>query len=218
MNSQTEFMIIKARHTSHGETKARKIYADKNIKLEELEYKIRERFDISYEKGIEIFYLDEENDRVIVSFEDELMLALRNSKIPVFEIIVKPKTVDNECIYPQVPKGKPGDCVEVLVESQYLTLPNAMRDDTKAWGTYSYTNDSDIVKVLAHSEKVDLPDDPPPYNVIATLRLLPGNLKYIGTTIHGITTLNYGPYDLSYIIESIRLVPISEKSYFNISS
>ncbi|GBC00738.1 hypothetical protein RclHR1_03960012 [Rhizophagus clarus] len=211
-------MIIKARHTSHGETAARRINVDRQIKLDELEYKMRERFDISYEKGIELFYLDEDNDRVIVSFEDELALALESSKIPIFEIVVKPKVVDSECTYPQVPKGKPGDCVEVLVESQYLTLANAMREDTKAWGTYTYTNDSDIIKVLAHSEKIDLPDDPPPYNVIVTLRLLPGNLRYIGTTTRGVTTLSYGPYDLSYILENVRTVPINEKTYFNINS
>jgi hypothetical protein len=52
---------------------------------------MRERFDISYEKGIELFYLDEDNDRVIVSFEDELTLVLESSKIPVFEIVVKPR-------------------------------------------------------------------------------------------------------------------------------
>lgn len=41
MNSHAESMVIKARHTSHGETKARRIYVDKNIKLEELEYKVK---------------------------------------------------------------------------------------------------------------------------------------------------------------------------------
>uniref|UniRef100_A0A1D1YG60 RXT3-like protein C1259.07 n=1 Tax=Anthurium amnicola TaxID=1678845 RepID=A0A1D1YG60_9ARAE len=213
LNNDT--MIIKAKRTNHGETTARRIHVEKDIKLEELEYKIRERFDISYDKGVELFYVDEDNDRVVVTFEDELTLALGSNKVPVFEIVVKPRVIDSEYTYPQVPRGKPGDCVEILVESQFLTLANAMRDDTKAWGTYAYTNDSDIVKVLAHSEKIDLPENPPPFNAIITLRLLPGNLKYIGSTSQGITTLNYGPYDSSYIIESVRTVPIHEKAYFD---
>ncbi|GBC07100.1 hypothetical protein RclHR1_07250002 [Rhizophagus clarus] len=201
-------MIIKVRHTNHGETTTRRFKIDRHIKLDELKNKMCERFNINYEKGIKLFYFDEDNDHVIVSFEDELTLALESNKVPIFEIVDKPKIVDRECIYPQVPKGDPGDCVKILVESQYLTLANAMRKDTEAWGTYIYSNDSDIVKVLVHSEKMGLADDPPPYDVIVTLRLLPGNLKYIGTTNRGVTTLNYGPYDLSFIVENVRIVPV----------
>jgi hypothetical protein len=46
MSSHTldrESMIIKARHTNHGETTARRINVDKNIKLEELEYKVKKK-------------------------------------------------------------------------------------------------------------------------------------------------------------------------------
>ena len=120
--------------------------------------------------------------------------------------------------YPQIHKGKPGDCVEVLVESEYLTMGNATRSDTKAWGTYIYTDDSDIVRVLGHTGKVALPDTPPDYNVIATLRYTTGNLKYLGSVSNGVTTMDYGPYEISYYLESVRVVPAARgKDTFSIS-
>ncbi|CAJ0650770.1 14811_t:CDS:2, partial [Entrophospora sp. SA101] len=61
-------------NTNNIETVTRKISIDKNIKLEELEYKIRERFNINYDRGIDIYYIDEENDRIYVTHEDELLL------------------------------------------------------------------------------------------------------------------------------------------------
>ncbi|RIA93863.1 hypothetical protein C1645_818834, partial [Glomus cerebriforme] len=81
-----ETVTIKARYTNYGETTARKISISKNIRLEELEYKLRERFDLSYDKKIDLYYIDEDNDRVIISFEDELASAMESSKTPIFEV------------------------------------------------------------------------------------------------------------------------------------
>nr|CAG8607438.1 60_t:CDS:2 [Entrophospora candida] len=168
-------------NTNNIETVTRKISIHKNIKLEELEYKIRERFNINYDKGIDIFYIDEENDRIYVTHEEELLLVLKN-------------------------------IVDVLIESKYLTTSYVSKSGTKAWGTYIFTDDSDIVKALAHSEKIELTDTPPSHNVIATIRFLPGCLEYVGSTNQGISTLDFNEYDLSYVIESVRTVRKSSKS------
>ncbi|CAG8536966.1 13316_t:CDS:2 [Funneliformis caledonium] len=178
-------MIIKVRYTNLREVFSRNIVINKNIKLKELEAKIRERFDVGYDENVEIYYIDDDKDRIAISFEEELALAMENGKIQTLEIVTKPKTVDDICVYPDVPNGKEGECLEVLIESEYLTIANATNSDTKAWGTYIYTNDSDVVKTLVHSEKIKLPATAPPYNVIATLRFLPGCIKYIGSASQG---------------------------------
>ncbi|CAJ0841021.1 387_t:CDS:2 [Entrophospora sp. SA101] len=165
-------------NTNNIETVTRKISIDKNIKLEELEYKIRERFNINYDRGIDIYYIDEENDRIYVTHEDELLLVLKSQESPKFDVVVKSV------------KSKSG---------------------TKAWGTYIFTDDSDIVKALAHSEKIELADTPPSHNVIATIRFLPGCLEYVGSTNQGISTLDFNEYDLSYVIEGVRTVRKSSK-------
>ncbi|CAG8597946.1 13530_t:CDS:2 [Acaulospora colombiana] len=203
-----EVTTIKVRYNSGGTRIARRITISKYIKLEELEYKIRERFDVSLDKRIEIYYLDDEGDHIAITFEEELALALESPNALTLELVVKPKIIDAFYTYPKVSKGSPGDITEVLVEDQWLTIPSATRNDTKAWGTHIYTGDSDLVKALVHTEKIELTDLPPRYNVIATLRFLPGCIKYIGSTSQGITTLNYGPYDLSYVIEDVRTVPL----------
>ncbi|CAG8556679.1 15343_t:CDS:2 [Funneliformis mosseae] len=203
MDGTEETMIIKVRYTNLREVFSRNIVINKNIKLKELEAKIRERFDVGYDENVEIYYIDDDKDRIAISFEEELALAMENGKIQTLEIVTKPKTVDDICVYPDVPKGKEGECLEVLIESEYLTIANATNSDTKAWGTYIYTNDSDVVKTLVHSEKIKLPATAPPYNVIATLRFLPGCIKYTGSASQGVNSLNFGPYETSYIINGL---------------
>jgi hypothetical protein len=63
--------------------------------------------------------------------------------------------------------------------------------------------------VLVHSEKLVLTDDQPEFNVVATLRFVPGCIKYMGTQNNGITSQSYGAYDTSYIVENVRVVPLS---------
>ncbi|CAG8642979.1 11779_t:CDS:2 [Gigaspora margarita] len=201
-----ENIIIKARHVVSGELVARKLVVNKDIKLDDLEYKLRERFNVSYDRRIELYYIDDDNDHIIITFEDELALALESSKLPVFGLTVKPKTVEKVCTYPHIIKGKFGELVEVLIESRWLTITNATREDTIAWGTDIFTDDSDIIKV-------DLTDTPPQHDLVVTVRYLPGCLKYNGSSRQGITTLSYGPYELSYMIEDIKAIPITnEKS------
>ncbi|CAG8522057.1 18852_t:CDS:2 [Acaulospora morrowiae] len=206
MNS--EIVVIKARYNLGKRKIARKLLIKKDIKLVDLEDKLHDRFDVNYDKKIEIYYLDEEKDYVAITHQEELALAMETEDSLTLELIVKSKIVESFCTYPKISRGNPGDIIDVLIEDQWLTLSNALRDDTKAWGTHIYTEDSDVVKALAHSEKIDLADLPPQYNIVATLRFLPGCIKYIGSTVQGITTLNYGPYDLSYIIEDVRAVPL----------
>ncbi|CAI2170432.1 17208_t:CDS:2 [Funneliformis geosporum] len=203
-----ETMIIKVKYTNLLESFSRKIVVDKSIKLKELENKIRERFDVDFDQSVEIFYIDDDKDRIAISFEDELALALENGKLQTFEIIV-----DEFCVYPEVPNGKVGECVEILIESKYLTIANATSSNTKAWGTYIHTNDSDIVKTLANSEKIKLNEVAPPYNIVAVLLFVPGCINYIGSVSQGVRTMDFGPYDTSYIIKGVRAVPIHEKAY-----
>ncbi|CAG8821167.1 6635_t:CDS:2, partial [Racocetra fulgida] len=63
------------------------------------------------------------------------------------------------CTYPHVVKGKIGEIVEILIESRWLTIINATREDTIAWGTDIFTDDSDVVKV-------DLTDTPPQHDLV----------------------------------------------------
>ncbi|CAG8665517.1 6478_t:CDS:2 [Dentiscutata erythropus] len=208
-----ENVIIKAKYVVYGESIARKLVVSKDIKLEELEYKLRERFNVNYDRGVEIYYIDDDNDHIIITFEDELALALESSKLPVFGLTIKPKNFDKVCTYPRLVKGKIGELIEVLIESRWLTTSNATREDTIAWGTDIFTDDSDILKAVTHSEKVDLTDIPPRHDLIVTIRFLPGCLKYSGSARQGINTLSYGPHESSYIIEEVRIIPISnEKS------
>src|ERR1043165_9070631 len=120
-------------------------------------------------------------------------------------------------VYPQLPKGKICECVEVLIEPQYLTTDNATSENTKAWGTFVYTEDSDVVKALVHSGKIEVSENPPPYNIIATLRFIPGCIRYVGSTSQGITTFDFGAYQSSYYIDDVRTIPLSEKATTYIS-
>ncbi|CAG8456767.1 850_t:CDS:2, partial [Scutellospora calospora] len=210
----TENMIIKARYKLYGKQISRKINIRKNISLEELEQKLRERFDITYDKRIELYSPDEDNDLIVISFEDELALILASQKFPIFELIVKPKVVDNFYIYPNVIKSKPGETAEIFIKSKWLTTASIMRQDTKVWGTGIYTDDSDIIKVLVHLGKLDLTEQPPQYNLIVVLRYLPGCLKYVGSTNEGVTSEDFGPYVTSYMIDSFRFVPSTKEDYF----
>ncbi|CAG8640774.1 1668_t:CDS:2 [Dentiscutata heterogama] len=202
-------MIIKIRYKRDGKQVARKIDIRKNISLEELEQKLRERFDISYDKRVELHFLDEENDRIVISFEDELALILASQKAPIFELTVKTKVVDNFYNYPKVAKSKPGETAEVLIQSKWLTTASIIRRDTKVWGTWIFTDDSDIVKALVHLGKIELTEQPPQYNLIVSLRYLPGCLKYLGSINEGVSSEDFGPHDASYIIESFRTVALT---------
>ncbi|CAG8444562.1 3433_t:CDS:2 [Ambispora leptoticha] len=206
---ENSVIIIKVRYLSNfGEALARKIPIHKEIGLEELEVKIRERFEITNDKRIELCYTDEENDRVVISYEDELYLSLQNENPPTFDLIVKSKIIGNAFLYPQPLKGNPGEEVDVWIPAKYLTLEHALNEVTKAWGTHIYTDDSDLVKVLVHSEKLLLDELQPKYNVVATIRFLPGCIKYFGSENHGITTFDYPAYGTSIVVEGVRMVPL----------
>ncbi|CAG8579509.1 15771_t:CDS:2, partial [Cetraspora pellucida] len=191
-----------------GKQVARKIDIRENISLEELEQKLRERFDISYDQRVELHSLDEEDDRIVVSFEDELALILASQESPLFEMIIKPKVVDSFHTYPKVAKSKPGDIVEIMISSKWLTTASITRKDTRIWGTWIFTDDSDIIKALVHVGKLELTEKPPEYNLIVAIRYLPGCLKYVGSTNEGITSEDFGPHDTSYIIESFRMLAL----------
>ncbi|CAG8751318.1 14357_t:CDS:2 [Cetraspora pellucida] len=198
-------MIIKIRHKRDGKQVARKIEISENVSLEELEQKLRERFDIKYDQRVELYYLDEENDRIVVSFEDELALILASQESPLFEMIV----VDNFYTYPKVSKSKPGEVAEIMVPSKWLTTASIIRKDTKLWGTWIFTDDSDIIKALVHLGKLELTENTPEYNLIVTLRYLPGCLKYIGSTNEEVTSEDFEPHDTSYVIESFRMAALA---------
>ena len=63
---------------------------------------------------------------------------------------------------------------------------------------------------LVHSHpNIKLTTTPPPYNIIAIFKILPGQSSYSGSYSNGIETLNYGSWSSSFSIESIRYEPIN---------
>ncbi|CAG8633838.1 14340_t:CDS:2, partial [Dentiscutata heterogama] len=122
-------------------------------------------------------------------------------------------SLDNVLTYPNISKGKDGDVIKVLIESRWLTITNAAGKN--AWGTDIYTSDSDLVKAVAHSEKIKITDKPPQHNIIVTIRFLPGQLSYNGSTRQGIITNNYGSWGLSYPIEDVKTIPLTLKRDFS---
>uniref|UniRef100_A0A1D1YW51 RXT3-like protein C1259.07 n=1 Tax=Anthurium amnicola TaxID=1678845 RepID=A0A1D1YW51_9ARAE len=206
-NGDESSIIVKVKYDTPTESMARNFYLPSKVRLEDLEYKIRERFEITSDLKVELCYIDEDGDRIMITHDDDMLLALSQERKPTFELLVKSKVSEEMCLYPETAKGQPGEAVEVWIAAQYLTVASATREDTKAWGTFVYTDDSDILKALVHADKICLAHVPPPFNVIATIRFLPGCVSYIGSTRNDITTQSYDNYGTSYVIEHVRLVP-----------
>ncbi|RIA95141.1 hypothetical protein C1645_817114 [Glomus cerebriforme] len=156
----------------------------------------------------EIHYKDEDNDRITVTYDDEFQAALENNPPAKFELVIKSikderdRLIKNRIVYCKGLCGNVGDYNEVVFKSHDLTLDKL---------------------ALVHSHPIKLTKTPPPYEIIATLKILPGQSSYLGSFSSGIETQSYGAWGSSFSIESIRYGPInnssskSDNTYDNIS-
>ena len=83
-------------------------------------------------------------------------------------------------------------CIDVRIPSKHLSTKNSQLLTRQLWGDGLYTDDSDIVAVLAHSGRVILRANPPAEvgagggGLVATVRVLPALEKYEGRLRYGV--------------------------------
>jgi hypothetical protein len=68
------------------------------------------------------------------------------------------------------------------------------------WGTEVYTSDSRLAAVVVHAGLLQ-----PGQKGIVKLRVLPGQKSYRGTTANGVTSRDWGKWNLSFTVEKGRL-------------
>lgn len=83
---------------------------------------------------------------------------------------------------------------------QCACTPQATRAGA-VWGTDTYTADSQTCRAALHAGAVG------PGGGTVTLRMLPGEGRYPGTTRNGVTTNNYGNYEASFAFLGVRAGP-----------
>jgi len=171
----------------------------------------RNRFKISPNDKLTLYYRDEENDRVIITYDDELDLSLNpNNLFNTFELVnVEQNEGTNEVEpinkirYPDENLGTDvGDYYEVIFESKYLISAN--KKGTGLWGTKIYTSDSDYLKALLHSHSIKLTKIPLQHNIIATFKVLSGRTSYVGSNANGVKSCSYGNWSSSFTVEKYR--------------
>ncbi|CAG8650392.1 8791_t:CDS:2, partial [Paraglomus occultum] len=80
---------LKVRRDDLGETQTRKIIVSTHIRWEELEEKLRSRFDIGKTDKMVLSYIDEEEETITVSSDEEVADALRNKSQLCFNLMTK---------------------------------------------------------------------------------------------------------------------------------
>lgn len=83
-------------------------------------------------------------------------------------------------LLPELPEHI-GNQLKVYVPARFLTIHNDRVTERQVWGTDIYTDDSDMVAVLVHADKITLSDTPPAHDLLVTLRILEGTDRYPGT-------------------------------------
>lgn len=68
------------------------------------------------------------------------------------------------------------------------------------WGTEVYTSDSRLAAVAVHAGVLQ-----PGQKGVVTVRILPGQKSYRGSTANGVTSRNWGKWKLSFTVEKGRL-------------
>lgn len=78
--------------------------------------------------------------------------------------------------------------IEVRVSASHISTKNYEVQTRKVWGTDVYTDDSDLVAMLLHSNKFPVRAPPPRSiaGVAVILRVLPGGTEYKSTTNNGV--------------------------------
>ena len=68
------------------------------------------------------------------------------------------------------------------------------------WGSEVYTSDSRLAAAAVHAGVL-----PPGQKAVVTVRILPGQKSYRGTTANGVTSRNWGKWKLSFTVEKGRI-------------
>lgn len=68
---------------------------------------------------------------------------------------------------------------------------------SSVWGTDVYTDDSSICSAAVHAGKVTLVK-----GGVVVIRIKPGQASYVGSTRNGVTSIDYGAWDGSFIFET----------------
>lgn len=99
---------------------------------------------------------------------------------------------------PAAPQACPRDMTGQIGRAETLTCtcgPDAMGGSI--WGSAPYTADSAICRAARHAGVV------PAGGGTVTVRMLPGEPRYIGSTRNGVQSMNFGAYRASYTFEGL---------------
>jgi hypothetical protein len=67
------------------------------------------------------------------------------------------------------------------------------------WGTKTYTTDSDLAMVAVHAGVLK-----PGETGVVKVTFYPGQKKYVGSVKNGVTSSNWGTFDLSFGVERVK--------------
>jgi hypothetical protein len=95
--------------------------------------------------------------------------------------------------------GSPGAIPGVAPGNSYTVFLVGAASGATIWGSGIYTSDSSLATAAVHAGL--LPDGGAG---AVTVRILPGQASYAGTTSNGVRSTAYGAYGLSYSLEAAR--------------
>ncbi|CAI2179858.1 9918_t:CDS:2 [Funneliformis geosporum] len=98
------------------------------------------------------------------------------------------------------------DKIVVVFKSGFLTIKKAIESQSVIWGTNVYSQDSDLLKALIHSKPIKLTANPPPYDIIATVKVLGKQLRFIGSFSNGVNSDDFDAWDRAFIVEDYQIV------------
>ncbi|CAG8759768.1 22874_t:CDS:2, partial [Dentiscutata erythropus] len=115
-----------------------------------------------------------------------MFLAINLTVLPprvIFTAVLPPSdiSVDYGFTYPNIPNCETGDVIKVFIGLQ-VPIQEGKKHLSEAW---------------------------PVYDIVVTLRFLPGQHNYTGSTRQRITTKSYGSWRLSYIVEDVETIPLN---------
>ena len=102
---------------------------------------------------------------------------------------------------PATPQPCPGDASSLAGTNQTLTCacPETSSPRGAVWGSGPYTADSGICAAALHAGAVTRRGG------TVTLRMLPGQPRYVGATRNGVQSMNYGDYGASFQFDGVQV-------------
>eukprot|EP00127_Corallochytrium_limacisporum_P002093 Clim_evm3s104 gene=Clim_evmTU3s104 len=88
-----------------------------------------------------------------------------------------------------------GQVLEVRVPAKYLTAHHDRVVERQVWGQEIYTDDSDIIAVLAHSGFFILGEEPPVDDLVVKLNILPPKKVYQASAKRGYRSRRWAEHD-----------------------